>query len=145
MGFHSLKITELPELFMNLRGLWSVSPIMGSCWIINHFCVDGMLASAGRKMNLQATLLPETKLLPILQGFFTGQQYCIDYWSHDFTFFLSKRRISNFANETFDSIDYNLESKVFLDLLGKSYNAWVDFHILKLFWGLFRSPEGGQS
>ena len=24
-------------------------------------------------------------------------------------------------------------------------NARVDFHILKLFWGLFRSPEGGQS
>ena len=25
------------------------------------------------------------------------------------------------------------------------HNARVDFHILKLFGGLFRSPEGGQS
>ena len=28
---------------------------------------------------------------------------------------------------------------------GYLYNCWVHFHILKLFWGLFRSPEGDQS
>ena len=43
------------------------------------------------------------------------------------------------------AFSYKKLSVVHMCLQSRSYNAWVDFHILKLFEGLFRSPEGGQS